>query len=455
MLTEFKGGFTFMPKKSEEIEYPLESLPDSLPDEIDPEQYIIGTYYVGLPVGIPVKDVAEAAALEQSTGTWTLVPGETPEMRKKYVAKVTGIYEGPYPEYSEPRDSTHRHYIIQVAFPWINFGQQIPMLWSTVVGNISMGGRVKLLDLSFPKSWLKAFKGPKFGIKGVFKVLGVKDRPLLNNMIKPCTGYTPQQGAKLLYEAARGGADVIKDDELIADPVFNRIVDRQPLYMEAVDKANSEKGEKTLYTVNITDSIPKVMDNAQAAIDHGANALMINYLAVGYDAARWIAEDPSIKVPILGHMDIAGALSYSPTTGVSTPLVIGKFPRICGMDIEVFPAPYGKAPMLKERYKDMARSMIMPLQHIKPMLPMPSGGITPGHVPQVIEDLGTEIMIGSGGGIHAFPAEHGGPAAGARAFRQAITACMQGTPLEEYAQDHKELKVALEKWGGGKTGFEM
>ncbi len=33
-----------MPKKSEKTEYPLESLPDSLPDEIEPEQYIIATY---------------------------------------------------------------------------------------------------------------------------------------------------------------------------------------------------------------------------------------------------------------------------------------------------------------------------------------------------------------------------------------------------------------------------
>ncbi len=73
----------------------------------------------------------------------------------------------------------------------------------------------------------------------------------------------------------------------------------------------------------------------------------------------------------------------------------------------------------------------------------------------VVEDLGLEIMIGTGGGIHAFPAEHGGPAAGARAFRQAIDACVKGIALKNYAEDHSELKVALEKWGSGKTGFDM
>ena len=46
-------------------------------------------------------------------------------------------------------------------------------------------------------------------------------------MIKPCTGYTPDVGEKLFFEAAAGGVDIIKDDELIGgDRVFNKIEDR-------------------------------------------------------------------------------------------------------------------------------------------------------------------------------------------------------------------------------------
>jgi len=48
-------------------------------------------------------------------------------------------------------------------------------------------------------------------------------------------------------------------------------------------------------------------------------------------------------------------------------------------------------------------------------------------MPQVMKDLGSEIVIGTGGGIHAHPK---GAVAGARAFRQAIDATMQGIPLE-------------------------
>ncbi|MBD3157324.1 MAG: ribulose 1,5-bisphosphate carboxylase [Candidatus Lokiarchaeota archaeon] len=431
---------------------PLEAMPDAMPDALDFEKYVIGTYYVGLPPFMDARDVAHAAAIEQSTGTWTMVPGETVEVRKRHVAKVIGIYEVPYYEYSKPSDLKRREYIIQVAFPHENFGPQIPMLLSTVIGNISMGGRIKCLDLRFPKSWLKEFSGPKFGMKGLRKLLGVKERPLLNNMIKPCVYTSAEMGAELFYEAAVGGSDIIKDDELLADPHFNTLEERVTLFMEAADRADEEKGEKTLYTANITDRVPKVLENAERAQEYGANALMVNFLAVGYSAFRAVCEDESTKVPVLGHMDIAGALYESPISGIASNLVIGKLPRLCGSDITVFPAPYGKAPILKERFLGMAHEMTMPLQHIEQSAPMPSGGISQGMVEEVMEDLGPDIVIGSGGAIHAHP---DGPKAGAMAFRQAIDAKMEDIPVGKYAKEHEELKVALESWGSGKTGFAL
>ncbi|TFG13607.1 ribulose 1,5-bisphosphate carboxylase [Candidatus Thorarchaeota archaeon] len=431
---------------------PLEALPDALPDAIDVEKYVICTYYVGLPPFMDAKQVAHAAAIEQSTGTWTMVPGETLQVRKRHVAKVVGLYEVPQYEYSTPKDLERRQYIIQVAFPWENFGAQIPMLLSTVIGNISLGGRIKCLDMRFPKSWLKEFKGPKFGIKGLRKLLGVKKRPLLNNMIKPCVYTSAKMGADLCYEAAAGGADIIKDDELLADPKFNTLEERIPLFMEAIDKADAEKGEKTLFTVNITDKVPKLFENAEKAIELGANALMINFLAVGYSAFRHVCEDPSIDVPVLAHMDITGALSYSPITGIGSNIVIGKLPRICGSDITVFPAPYGKAPLLKERFLAMAHDMIMPLRNIDQTMPMPSGGISQGMVEEAVDDLGPDIVIGSGGAIHAHP---DGPKAGAIAFRQAIEAKMKGIHVSVYAKEHEELKKAMDSWGSGRTGFDL
>lgn len=417
--------------------------PLALPDGVDYDDYVIGTYLVSYSAALPIPIIAPMLAVEQSTGTWVPVPGETVDVRCQHIAKVVGVYEVPDYEFAVPPNLQTRQWVVQVAYPEVNIGEQIPMLLTTVVGNISMGGDIKVVDIRLPKKYVNGFKGPKFGIEGVRKILGVKKRPLLNNMIKPCTGYRLKVGAELFRKAALGGCDIIKDDELIADASFNSVVGRVKRYMQIERQVYEEKGEHTLYTVNITDKIPKVFENARRAVELGCNALMINYLAVGFPVMQALADDPSINVPILAHMDVAGALYMSPWHGLSSHLVLGKLPRLAGADIVVIPAPYGKAPVIDYKFRNVARNLAFPLYHLKPAFPMASGGITPSMVPTVMAALGNDIIIGSGGGIHAHPK---GPIAGGKAFRQAIDATMKGMPLSEYAKDHQELAISLKEW---------
>jgi 2,3-diketo-5-methylthiopentyl-1-phosphate enolase len=84
------------------------------------------------------------------------------------------------------------------------------------------------------------------------------------------------------------------------------------------------------------------------------------------------------------------------------------------------------------------------MYHVKPVFPLPGGGITPAMVPKLMNTLGNDIVVPAGGGIHAHPQ---GPVAGAKAFRQAIDATMQGISLEEAAREHPELATALKIWG--------
>jgi len=419
------------------------SLPVALPEGIDHDEYIIGTYLACFPPNIPVTLGAQMLAIEQSTGTWVPVPGETPEVRRRYVAKVVGVYELPDYEFSVPSSVEKRSYIIQIAYPEVNIGEQIPLLLTTVVGNISMAGEIKLVDVHFPRKYVAGFKGPKFGISGVREILGVPDRPLLNNMIKPCTGYTAEVGVELFRQAALGGCDIIKDDELLADASFNTVKKRVRLYMEAERQVYEEKGEHTLYTVNVTDKIPKVFENARRAVELGCNAIMVNYLAAGFSVLQALAEDPAINVPILGHMDVTGAFYMSPYHGISSHIVMGKLPRLAGADAAVFPAPYGKASVLEDKFLNVWRNLTFPLYQLKPVFPLPAGGITPSMVPKMMRDLGNDIVVAAGGGIHAHPQ---GPAAGARAFRQAIDATMKGISLEEAAKEHPELATAMGLW---------
>lgn len=415
-----------------------------MPEAIDKERFVIATYYCGTKPNTNMMKFAAALAVEQTTGTWLKVPGETDALRERCIGRVIGVYEAPAYQQGIPDGVEERHFIIRIAYPWANFGASISMMLSTVIGNISSSGKVKLIDLEFPDSYLKKFQGPKFGVPGIREILGVYDRPLLNNMIKPCTGLNPKETAQLAYDAAIGGVDIIKDDELVADAPHCPLVERVKYVMEAIGKADEKKKEKTLYAFNITDSTLKMRENAYKAIEAGANALLINYATVGLDTARMITEDPEINVPVLAHCDFTGALYASEWSGVAATLIGAKLPRLAGLDMIISLSPYGKFPMLMDTFINSGYQMLMPMGNINPVFPMPGGGTTQGHIEDIMRKFGKDVIIAAGGAIHGHPM---GPVAGAKAFRQGIDGVMDGKSLREIALEHEELKVALEAWG--------
>ena len=421
----------------------LDSKIFTIAEEVVREDYVVGLYYMETKTEDILKRV-EAIALEQSTGTWVSVPEETEEIREKCVAKVIGVYDIPNYEDAIPEDIKERKVFFLLAFPAANLNGQIPQLLTALYGNISMAGKIKLLDVFFPPSFVKNYKGPKFGIEGIRELLGVKTRPLLLAMFKPCIGMKPKTLGKLLYELGVGGIDIIKDDELLADPDFCCVEERLEECMKACQKVYKDTGRKVLYALNITDNLDKMMKKAKTAVKNGANCLMVNTYTVQYSTLSALAEDPSIKVPLLTHPDFAGALFGSPYYGLSSSLVLGKFARLAGSDIVVYPSYFGKVLMVKERIIRIAQELTSPFYHLKRVFPVPSAGVHPGLVDLMIKDLGNDLIIGAGGGVHGHPL---GVIAGAKAFHQAIDAVQQGVSLKEMAKKKKELKLAIEKWG--------
>ena len=403
---------------------------------IDPEEFVVAAYY--LETGLDLKKAAEALCAEQSTGTWVRVGFESDELIARYSARVLEVREiekGPL-----------NKGILKIAFPHANFGPVIPMLLTTVAGNLfEMDDftNIKLLDLEFPKAFTDEFKGPKFGIEGTRRAVRVKDRPLIGCIVKPCVGLGPKEFAEACYQAAVGGVDFIKDDELIANPGYSPIEERVPRVMEALDRARGEKGEETLYAVNVTDEVGRIMENADMALENGANCLMLNFITAGYSALRHLCEDPSVNVPVHCHRDMFAAFTRSEVHGIST-VVVSKLARLCGGDQVHAGAVHGK---LYEDLPSVLRSVEVLKEgwgHLKPALPVSSGGQHPGKVPENLRHLGKDVLILAGGGIFGHKS---GATAGAKAMRQALEAALKGIPLEEHARDKKELQVALEQWG--------
>jgi len=407
------------------------------------EDYLIATYLLQSKTENILK-LAASMASEQTIGTWVSVPGITRDMLFKYAGKVLNIWEIPDIENTSSRESELRTFIVQLAYPWKNFGAQIPMLLTTAFGNISMTGDIKLLDLSFPKGLTDSLPGPKFGIAGLRTKLDIPERPLLNTMIKPSTGISPEQGASLLYRAAMGGADIIKDDEVLSNTDFSPALKRVELYMKQLNRAERETGEKKLYAVNVTDEPEKCIERAEKAVESGANALMINFLPAGLGLVSSLARNAKINVPILAHLDFGGALYASPWHGVSSSLLYGKLARLAGVDLLTIPTPYGKFALTHEKYIKIVINLRGELFNKRATFPIVGGAIKQGNLPELFDDLGTEFVIGAGGAIYAHPM---GATAGAKAFRQGIDLCMKNINFEDL-KNYPELKAALDKWGG-------
>jgi 2,3-diketo-5-methylthiopentyl-1-phosphate enolase len=302
-----------------------------------------------------------------------------------------------------------------------------------------------VLDIRFPRSFVNSFPGPAFGIEGVRKYAGIRNgRPLTCAMFKPCVGAPPAALARMMRELALGGLDVVKDDELLADPPFCTLKDRLKEILKVVKEVEKTRGRRVLYAVNVTDAPEKQKKNIDMALKMGANCLMFNVATIGWASLAEAVRQIKGRVPVLAHPDFAGAYFGSPDYGLNSALILGKFMRLAGADMVICPSPYGKVPMVLERVLSIAQQLQAPLYNLKPCLVGPSAGMHQGQVQQLLNDFGADVIAAGGGCFHGHP---DGAQAGAMAMYQAIDAWMAGIPTEKAAAQHHELKLAVEKWG--------
>lgn len=414
-----------------------------LSEEIRGKEYVVATYYMNLHKSIDVIAKASSLAIGQTIGTWIPIPGITDEIRSKYMGKVINVFDVPAVELSTQTEGEKREYLIQIAYPTMNFDNEFPLLFTTLLGNdASTSAQAKLVDLEMPKQFVDSFRGPNFGIKGIRNLTGVKDRPLLLNMIKPCTGLSPVEGAKIFYETALGGVDFIKDDELLGSPSYSLAVDRVKEYRKAGEAAYEKTGKKVTYIVNVTDSSERIMDTVKNVVELGAEAIMLNFAVVGYSTLHQIAK--TVNVPILAHCASAGAICEGTNSGMSSPLAVGKFPRLAGADMVMINTPYGGYPMQHQKYLQTINQLSLPLYDLKQTMPSIGGGVHPGIVEKYIKEAGNDVILAAGGAIQGHPS---GTVAGVKAMSQAIDAVIMDVPLDEAAKEHEELAEALDLWG--------
>ncbi len=404
-----------------------------------PKNDLVCLFRISPAKGLSMKKAANTVALESSIGTWTEVPGK--DYVKKLGARVFSI----------------KGNNIKVAYPQELFeSDNVPNILSSIAGNIFGMKAVKAIrleDVSFPKSILKNFSGPRYGIEGIRKMMGIKNRPLVGTIIKPKLGLVTKDHAKSAYEAWMGGCDIVKDDENLASQKFNVFEKRLAKTLEMADKAEAETGEKKAYLVNVTAETKEMMKRAQLAEKQGSKYVMIDILTAGWAALQTLREG-NFKLALHAHRAMHAAFDRNPKHGISM-MVIADFARLIGVDqIHIgtgIGKLEGKIQDIEEISEEIESKSVKATKErlaqkwgkIKSTFSVSSGGLHPGHVPFLIKHLGKDLVLQAGGGIHGHPS---GTRAGAAAMRQAVDAVMKNKTLEEYAKTHIELREALKKW---------
>jgi ribulose-bisphosphate carboxylase large chain len=391
------------------------------------ETDLICTFYVE-PEDISLKEATGGVAAESSIGTWTELTTTEPYMAK--LAARVFIMESN---------------TAKIAYPIELFEQgNMPNILSSVAGNVfglKALKNLRLTDIKFPAKLVKSFKGPKFGIKGIRSLLKIPERPLVGTIIKPKLGLKTKDHAKVAYEAWAGGCDVVKDDENLSSQRFNPFEERIVKTLEGRDKAEEETGERKVYLANITGETETMLKRADYMLDHGGRYVMVDILTCGWSALQTL-RDQDFELVIHAHRAGHASFTKNPKHGIAM-RAIAKVARVIGVDQLHVGTIVGKMSETKDEVLENIDALKIDMAGLKRVLPVASGGLHPQLVPALMEYFGKDFVIQAGGGIHGHT---NGTFAGAKAMRQAVEATIQGKTLEEYAETHEELEVALKLW---------
>lgn len=414
-------------------------------------QRVAATYLVETP--FPLEQAAMIIAGEQSTGTFTKVPGETDRLKNEHGAIVEHIEwlenrDAPgLPGVAVPPNHNGSYHLgrIVISFPLHNFGPSIPNLMSAIAGNLyelqQLSG-LRLLDIELPDAFSKRYAGPKFGIEGTRRLLNVYDRPILGTIVKPSIGLSVEELAQMVERLALAGLDFIKDDELNANPPYAPLEQKVAAVTAAIERAADATGKKLMYAFNITGDWDELRRNHDLVVGAGGNCVMVSILSVGLAGLAYL--NGYSEVPIHGHRNQWGMMTRSPHLGMEF-TAYQKLCRLAGADHLHVNGLDGKFYESNESVTRSIKACTEPLFSGYKAMPVISSGQWAGTAHATYNAASTvDVMHLAGGGMLAHP---DGAAAGFESMKLAWEAAVANRTLEQCAEQHPVVQRAIDKFG--------
>jgi ribulose-bisphosphate carboxylase large chain len=432
------------------------------------ENYLITYLDVELADGIGMdqfETVAGACAAESSTGTWTKVysgKDSGAKMAEKMAARAFDL---------DPETKTFK---IAYRADLFEPGNMSGIL-AGIVGNIDgmkMLKAFRCIDIRFPRSIVESFPGPAFGVDGVREQLLIEEGPILCTVPKPKVGRTAKEQAalaKILFTAGEGGYQGIKDDENLTNLFFNSFDERCELVHKVRREVEEATGKRKFYLCNVTHSNFDIMTQRVEKIKaQGGRWMMMDVITTGFSAIHTMRMR-NTGLAIHAHRAMHSLFDRESGPGVNdageikdfsmSMVAIAKIMRLLGVDSLHGGAPktkmenYGEPKLIRDALQlDETPATNMTLGQkwygMKPVWHVASGGLHAGSVPDVLQQLGEDIMIQCGGGALGHP---WGIEAGVEAIIQAKELALSRTDVKEWIKDNPDtsLAKAADHWGFG------
>jgi len=405
-------------------------------------EYLIETPY-------EVEKAAAVLAGEQSSGTFVSVPGETEELKKRFAARVEDIQlldvadEPSIPGGSIP-GKKYQQARVKVSWSIENFGYNLPVLISTLQGNlyeITQFTGLKLMDFDVPDSFATHFSGPKFGIKGSKLSCGVVDRPMIGTIIKPSIGMSVDETASLVKSLIDAGIDFIKDDELMGSAANSPFDERVKAIMKVIRDNEQQTDKKVMYAFNISDEIDEMQRKYDLILQEKGSCAMVSINSVGLSGTKKICDRGELVIH--GHRNGWGMLNRHPLLGIEFP-AYQKIQRLAGVDQLHVNGIQNKFWESDDSVVTSIKSCMKPFLGGYEILPVVSSGQWGGQAVETYRRTQTtDLLYMAGGGILAHPM---GPKAGVNALQQAWEGAVDGLSVEETAKKYPEFAESVKKF---------
>jgi ribulose-bisphosphate carboxylase large chain len=317
------------------------------------------------------------------------------------------------------RPGTPADYDVRISYRTDIANDSIPNLLNVLFGNISIRRGIKVVDVQLTDDQLQAFGGPRFGIEGIRKDLGVHGRPLATTAIKPL-GLSSKELARLCGGYARGGLDVIKDDHGLIDQHFHPFEERVARIQDEIRTANARTGGTTHYYPMIAGRFDQVEAQAAFARAQGCYGVLVAPMLIGPDTGFHLARKYGLAV--MTHPTFTGTHFHDPRHGMTPAVLLGMLFRIFGSDISVFPNSGGRFTFSYKECQDVASALRDQLGGLRGAFPSPAGGMTIEKVGAMVDAFGNDSALLIGGALLRYSPD---PEVSARAFITALEAAVK------------------------------